>query len=67
MQNNLSGISKVNKNFITVQRKLEILSQFRAQPNASKRKVAKENGIEPKQLRSYLRQEAELEALNFNR
>ena len=38
----LSGIYKVSKNFITVQRKLEIIRQFLAQPNASKRKVAKE-------------------------
>jgi len=67
MQNNLSNISKVNRNFMTVQRKLEIISQFRDQPNASKRKVAKENGIEPKQLRNYLRQEAELVAVDYNR
>ena len=67
MQNNLSSISKFKKNFITVQRKLEIISHFRAQPNSSNRKVAKENGIEPKQLRSYLRQEAELKAVDYNR
>jgi hypothetical protein len=67
MQNHLNNLPKKRKHFITVERKLEMISEFRSQAVSSKRLVAKNNGISTAQLRRYLAQEEKLEVQVYQR
>ena len=57
MQNHLNNLPKRLKKYITIGRKLEIISDFKEQEFLSKRKFALDYGISTKQLRYYLANE----------
>lgn len=57
MQNHLNNLPKRLKKYITIERKLEIISDFKEQEFPSKRKFALDYGISTKQLRYYLANE----------
>lgn len=67
MQNHLNQLQSKRRSFMSIKRKLEIIDEFHNSSDASKRKVARDNLITPKQLRTYLNLETQLRAQQFHR
>jgi hypothetical protein len=65
MQNHIASFS--NRNFNSVERKLEVVNAFRNQTVQNKSQLARDFNLTPKQVRRYILQEEELNRVKYNR
>ena len=65
MQNHIASFS--NRNFNSVERKLEVVNAFRNQTVQNKSQLARDFKLTPKQVRRYILQEEELNRVKYNR